>query len=489
MSAVLTPKLDELFASLADNSPISNKLIQEAQQEYKRLRTSAVQHERKSREGSRRESVTQRDAIPPEEGNLRTPEPDICPHCKKDLGTEKLSEISRLRKELYLKTNMCKDLQEQLRYYRQQSKQRMRELEDSGTNKQNMLQKLARRYNDLYENEWKWAFDFMDNQLNIREDKILETLLRIFRVNSGSNQAAYKFCDDIARTQIANIEGEMLCPLSTWTEYQRIQYMNHLPNLPLDTTNRVKEYRISTSTECVPSLQEAFLAHILPEFVDHEQTTEQTIASYAKGCVYLCWMICIQDPPLILVTKVNRREHFDIMRFRHYIKNGDQFDFVVWPALLSSSGQSILCKGVAQALESDRSKATFRRSLSPSGVSARDAAPSPKKSPNAAIRGTPWGSQQFSNRGTPSVELPPFPDEDEPKHTTSIADVKNGDNNGRIHRRTVSLPGADVKGSQVGQRQSNGGRLESPSKESQEQESKLTSAWKERHQKMKPMQK
>ena len=218
---------------------------------------------------------------------------------------------------------------------------------------------------------------------------------------------------------------------------------------------------------------------------------------------------------MFLITKVNRKDNFDSMRFRHYTKPGDKFDFVVWPALLLQENGPVVCKGVAQALDSNKSKATLYESentpRSPPESSRKPEPVSARKTPNAAIRGTPWGSQQFSNRGTPSVDLPPFPDEEQdriqgdlPREVSPTMQHQNG----KIHSRTATIPSpkgrreGDGKGGQKkaentareaispGQSQR---KAESPQRQAKmsphHEDSALTSAWKERHSQMKPTNK
>jgi hypothetical protein len=70
------------------------------------------------------------------------------------------------------------------------------------------------------------------------------------------------------------------------------------------------------------------------------------VTNFIKKAVSLCWLMAIQDPPVVLTTKLTGK--FDTDRFRHYTKSGSTVDYVVWPVLFLHEGGPIICKGVAQ---------------------------------------------------------------------------------------------------------------------------------------------
>ena len=45
-----------------------------------------------------------------------------------------------------------------------------------------MVALIGDKYMELYDNEWLQSFNFLDTTMNLREDKVLDTLQRILRV-------------------------------------------------------------------------------------------------------------------------------------------------------------------------------------------------------------------------------------------------------------------------------------------------------------------
>ena len=62
--------------------------------------------------------------------------------------------------------------------------------------------------------------------------------------------------------------------------------------------------------------------------------------------------MCIQDPPLVFLDKLDRGAQFDNEKFRKYSTTGaDKFDYLVWPALLLHQGGPVVAKGIAQPIK------------------------------------------------------------------------------------------------------------------------------------------
>lgn len=173
------------------------------------------------------------------------------------------------------------------------------------------------------------------------------------------------------------------------------------------------------------SFCQIFTTEILPEFVDTSIDKDRHVRNFAKACVQITWYMCIQDPPMHLVSKVNRKSDFDTNIFRFYTKQGDKFDFVVWPALLLHDQGPLVTKGVAQPYDPmNKSISGSKRSLrspksdhTPTPTPIQMVPPVNHRRPDEAaiepsLRGTPYSSHNLSIAETESVDLPPMPDQD-----------------------------------------------------------------------------
>ncbi|XP_060076953.1 uncharacterized protein LOC132556558 [Ylistrum balloti] len=353
MTTVNTSNIDEVFKCLRENKPITSDLIKKSSSDYESLKEALRNREEKSK-GQQPADLYQ------------------CPKCKKNIPyphPNLKEEIDRLTQELDDRTKKCQQMEQHI--------------------------------------------TTQDQQITTQDQQI--TQLRQINDHRGflvsNQQAAYSFCDDIARAQMTNMEGELYCPLSTWTEDARVEFIGRKTALPQKSARMAHHYRKSTSTECVPAIQNAFIAQILPEFMDPTLHNNRQVLAYVKRCVEITWYMVIQETPMVLISKVNRKSPFDTNIFRYYSTQGDKFDFVVWPALLMYSDGPIIIKGFAYALDPNRSIPNLREiemetnRVPPKGKEDMDAA----ELNQGLAGGTPWGSNYFSNAGTPSVDLPPLP--------------------------------------------------------------------------------
>ena len=70
------------------------------------------------------------------------------------------------------------------------------------------------------------------------------------------------------------------------------------------------------------------------------------VAIYIRKCIAICWLMVIQDPPIVLDNST--QEKFDTSRFKGYMHNGTYTDYVVWPAVNLYNEGPLLSKGVAE---------------------------------------------------------------------------------------------------------------------------------------------
>lgn len=76
------------------------------------------------------------------------------------------------------------------------------------------------------------------------------------------------------------------------------------------------------------------------------------LKDYVKECIELCWLMSLQDPPVVFGETSSTMTKFDTNVFRSYTQSGTFVDFVVWPPMYLYEGGPVLSKGVAQGYKS-----------------------------------------------------------------------------------------------------------------------------------------
>lgn len=80
-------------------------------------------------------------------------------------------------------------------------------------------------------------------------------------------------------------------------------------------------------------------------------TTALRVRAYLEECFQLCWLMSVQDPPVVLGPDLNYGCAFQTQIFRSYTQSGPHIDYIVWPALYLHEGGALLSKGVAQGCD------------------------------------------------------------------------------------------------------------------------------------------
>lgn len=296
-----TSKLDELFRKLPTNSGLDPRLIEEAKTELNLL---------KFRAGA-----------------------SVQTHKQKSWSK---SDIERLEEQLRDKDTEILLLKRQL-----QNKDLIRRGQEPDSRR---VIKIKEQYVRLFDSEWAETYDYFKKH-GWNQIEIVVTLQRILR-------ASYSFCQDVAKEQLQNIEGEALYPSATWMDDEGIINRLKQRNITQEIAQLAKLYQRTTAQECLYPLQKIFVDHVLPTFIDPARYSNEITQQYTKKCVQICWSMCIQDPPLVFVDKLDRGAAFDHERFRKFTNSGeDKFDYLVWPALLLHHGGQLLVKGIAQPIK------------------------------------------------------------------------------------------------------------------------------------------
>ena len=69
---------------------------------------------------------------------------------------------------------------------------------------------------------------------------------------------------------------------------------------------------------------------------------------YINSCIEICWLMCIQSPPVYLDFEIEKNGKYDDKKYKPFSKRGKKIDFLVWPPVYISKGGNLLAKGVAE---------------------------------------------------------------------------------------------------------------------------------------------
>ncbi|VDI64688.1 Hypothetical predicted protein [Mytilus galloprovincialis] len=178
---------------------------------------------------------------------------------------------------------------------------------------------LGEKFSELYDNEWTDAMEELGNAGDEKSNII--TLRNIV-------EKSYDFGKIKSEKYAEGLESALL------------QISNSIEVTPT-ISKYIKDHRKNTALLVVDSLFKSFLSSHT-EF----NVGGKDVQTFIKKTLSLCWLMTIQDPPVILTTELSGKFNTDL--FRHYTKSGSNVDYVVWPVVFLHDGGPIICKGVAQ---------------------------------------------------------------------------------------------------------------------------------------------
>lgn len=192
--------------------------------------------------------------------------------------------------------------------------------------------KLAEKYSELYDNEWTEAFEAMTKlkKKPVSETDIIGLLLLIV-------EEAYKFCLEEAN----NLRTDIMKKVE--------EKKPEKSELSLEELAQMVESKKQKAEASVSNLQKKFCDNNLQGICDSKNlnapSKDGATARYAKRAVELTWWMCIQDPPVHMVTS---NTTFDPRLYKAYTKSGSKPEYFVWPPLKLYKEGDVLTKGVVQ---------------------------------------------------------------------------------------------------------------------------------------------
>ncbi|XP_062574366.1 ESF1 homolog [Saccostrea cucullata] len=106
-----------------------------------------------------------------------------------------------------------------------------------------------------------------------------------------------------------------------------------------------REFRKAAAATSAKTKSTFFIKVELPNLVTDEGIREDLrTLTYVRKCVELCWYMCMQDPPMVIISP-ERGQEIDKGLFSLHGRRGKTVEVCVWPALLLHDGGPLVCKG------------------------------------------------------------------------------------------------------------------------------------------------
>nr|XP_022321626.1 uncharacterized protein LOC111123530 [Crassostrea virginica] len=202
----------------------------------------------------------------------------------------------------------------------------------------NRPQKIGEMFNELYDNEWTDTVDSMTETMEETEviTKLRKALQYVYEKTKREAEDQYRSLQNaLFQRDLRKSESENFIPI-----YKKISDLQ-------------KEVSSISITNAKQSLRED------SEFMLPFESVMIYGEPFVNRCVELCWMMHIQDPPMVLDFG-STAEIVDKNVFRFFTRSGELVDFVVWPAVLLHDNGPLIQKGVVQPFKKHTEKNSKR---------------------------------------------------------------------------------------------------------------------------------
>ncbi|XP_052794309.1 uncharacterized protein LOC128227634 isoform X2 [Mya arenaria] len=280
------------------------------------------------------------------------------------------SNIEKLMLELSQLKTVLKCLMEQNDTYKQEIKELKTHVEQEGLKKRTRTEMQERK---IEQSERRQPFHISDGifqkklqdanlELLDLKQELEDTKTRLSKLMgeklTDKNPNIADLSDKNRPTKLAERYSELYD--SQWTDafdclnnwHDEATTIKHLSDI-LKPDCKMPRTIIKSLQDCRKSLGEQTGRAVFQKYVESLQNGAPTcmelkVLPYLQECIQLSWLMCIQDPPVVLSPDVTHGANFDTDFYKAYTKSGPLVDYVVWPALCLHEKGPLLCKGIAQ---------------------------------------------------------------------------------------------------------------------------------------------
>ncbi|KAH3785861.1 hypothetical protein DPMN_163956 [Dreissena polymorpha] len=263
---------------------------------------------------------------------------------------DKSQEVSDLRKMLDVSKAKEATFNHQIEHVQDKLQKTTTELEDTKTrlskfmgqqltdnnpnitdlSDKNRPTKLGERFSELYDNEWTDAFDVLGSIYKDERTTVI-TLITILK-------DADKYCREEAEKQMEHLRNALTLNMETGGS-----------DIPILINKQMKDCRKALATEAGQHLFEVYTKELSQKSPTRDSAKSALrVEAFLREAFIICWLMTIQDPPVVFDRILQHGEKFNPELYRSYTKSGPLVDFPVWPTMFLHEGGPVLYKGVAQ---------------------------------------------------------------------------------------------------------------------------------------------
>ncbi|XP_060569581.1 uncharacterized protein LOC132727998 [Ruditapes philippinarum] len=215
----------------------------------------------------------------------------------------------------------------------------------------NRAMKLSEKFGELYDYEWTNAFESLtDKKPGLPLKEAINVLLRFL-------QECWTFCNKLMAAQMESLQNVFLHPAQNLGHFdQKKTGLTDRPRIASNDQPSLNDLRkrVGVSPSVIEEVKQALLVDSKTwdkrEKKEFDKKHIEICTPYIQKCAEICWLMALNDPPLLMKMDVKQGEKFDTNIYTVYSRSGQTIDFLVWPPLYYGKDGGLMSKGVAEPI-------------------------------------------------------------------------------------------------------------------------------------------
>ncbi|XP_052280112.1 uncharacterized protein LOC127877855 isoform X1 [Dreissena polymorpha] len=198
----------------------------------------------------------------------------------------------------------------------------------------NRAMKLSDKFGALYDDAWTDAFEDLTNKQKQKPNEAIRFLLE-------SLKECWGMCKKEAETWMYSLQNVFAHPVQDIEAVSKMQGSKPVVRLGSKDQRVIRDACRKIAPTVGVLVKQCFIMKM-----KKNQKLSDDCLKYLEGCVDVCWLMVLAEPPLHIDFNIKKGDKFDANRHTAHSESGDTVQFLVWPPLYNAEeGGGMLSKG------------------------------------------------------------------------------------------------------------------------------------------------
>ncbi|XP_052280107.1 uncharacterized protein LOC127877853 isoform X2 [Dreissena polymorpha] len=198
----------------------------------------------------------------------------------------------------------------------------------------NRAMKLSDKFGALYDDAWTDAFEDLTDKQKQKPNEAIQFLLE-------SLKECWGMCKKEAEKWMNSLQSVFLHPVQDIDAISKMQGGKPAVRLGSKDQRVIRDACRKIAPTVGVVVNQCFIMKM-----KKSQKLSDDCLKYLEGCIDVCWLMALAEPPLYIDFNIKKGDRLDPHRHTAHSESGDTVQFLVWPPLYNAEeGGGLLSKG------------------------------------------------------------------------------------------------------------------------------------------------